>query len=184
VTDSEVDQRYPIGRFRYGGDTSREAIDRSIQVIASLPILFRQAVAGLNAEQLDTPYRDGGWTVRQVVHHVPDSHMNAYMRCKLALTEDRPTIKPYDEAAVAKLGDIAIVPVEVSLDLLGTLHERFVALLRSMTDNDFERCYVHPEQNRAVPLREVAALYAWHGRHHTAHIMTLRERRGWTLREG
>lgn len=179
MTGSDVDQRYPIGKFRYDGVSSRGAIDRSIQTIASLPRLFREAVAGLNTEQLNTPYRDGGWTVRQVVHHVPDSHMNAYMRCKIALTEDTPTIKPYDEAAVARLGDIAIVPVQVSLDLLDKLHERLVALLRSMNDRDFERCYVHPEQNRAVPLHEVAALYAWHGRHHTAHITALRERSGW-----
>jgi len=179
MNDSIVDARYPIGRFRYDGDLSREAIDRSIHAIASLPTLFREAVTGLNAAQLNTPYRDGGWTVAQVVHHVPDSHMNAYMRCKLALTEDTPTIKPYDEAAVARLGDIAIVPVGVSLDLLDKLHERFVALLRSMTDDDFKRCYVHPEQNRTVPLHEVAGLYAWHGRHHTAHITALRERRGW-----
>lgn len=102
MTGSDVDQRYPIGKFRYDGVSSRGAIDRSIQTIASLPRLFREAVAGLNTEQLNTPYRDGGWTARQVVHHVPDSHMNAYMRCKIALTEDTPTIKPYDEAAVAK----------------------------------------------------------------------------------
>ncbi|MEO7040856.1 MAG: YfiT family bacillithiol transferase [Gemmatimonadaceae bacterium] len=180
MTGSGLDQRYPIGKFKYDGDASRAAINRSIQAIASLPTLFRESVTGLNAEQLDTPYRDGGWTIRQVVHHVPDSHMNAYMRCKIALTEDTPTIKPYDEASVAKLGDIAIVPIQVSLDLLDKLHERFVALLRSMSDSDFERCYVHPEQNRAVPLHEVAALYAWHGRHHTAHVTALRERSGWS----
>ena len=180
MTGSDMDQRYPVGRFSYDGDSSRGAIDRSIQDVASLPRLFREAVAGLNTEQLNTPYRDGGWTVRQVVHHLPDSHMNAYMRCKIALTEDTPTIKPYDEAAVARLGDIEIVPVKASLDLLDKLHERFVALLRSMNDNDFKRCYLHPEQNRAVPLHEVAALYAWHGRHHTGHVMALRERNGWS----
>ncbi|MEO7102832.1 MAG: YfiT family bacillithiol transferase [Gemmatimonadaceae bacterium] len=180
MTNPEVDQRYPIGVFKYDGDSSRRAIDQSIQAIASLPGLFRESVAGLNTEQFDTPYRDGGWTVRQLVHHVPDSHMNAYIRCKLALTEDTPTIKPYDEAAFARLGDIAIVPVEVSLGLLDKLHERFTALLNSMSDDDFKRCYVHPDYHRAVPLREVVALYAWHGRHHTAHITALRERRGWT----
>ena len=105
--------------------------------------------------------------------------MNAYVRCKLALTEQSPTIKPYDEAAWAKLGDVGVVPIEVSLSLLDALHARWVALLRSLPDADFERSYIHPEHQRPVPLREVAALYAWHGRHHTAHISSLRERRGW-----
>jgi uncharacterized damage-inducible protein DinB len=179
MTTSSLTDRYPIGKFQYDDDPSRAAIDRSIATIASMPQSFRAAVAGLDDRQLDTPYREGGWTVRQVVHHVPDSHMNAYIRCKLALTEDKPTIKPYNEADWARLGDIATVPIDVSLTLLDTLHERFVALLRSMSDADFERCYIHPEHNRAVPLREVVALYAWHGRHHTAHIMSLRERNGW-----
>jgi DinB family protein len=173
------DMRYPIGRFKYDGDSSREAIDRSIADIAALPALLRAAANGLSVDQLNTPYRDGGWTVREVVHHVPDSHMNAYVRCKLALTEQSPTVKPYDEAAWSRLGDVKVVPIDVSLMLLETLHTRWVALLQSLPDADFERSYIHPEQQRMVPLREVVALYAWHGRHHTAHILSLRERNGW-----
>jgi hypothetical protein len=179
MTSMIQDMRYPIGRFKYDGDSSREAIDRSIADIAALPALFRASVSGLNVGQLNTPYRDGGWTVREVAHHVPDSHMNAYVRCKLALTEESPIIKPYDEAAWSRLGDVTVVPIEVSLALLDTLHTRWVALLQSLSDADFERGYIHPEQQRAVPLREVVALYAWHGRHHTAHISSLRERNGW-----
>jgi hypothetical protein len=179
MTIPDADQRYPIGKFRYDDDSSRAAIDRSIATIQSLPGAFRAAVTGLDEQQLGTPYRDGGWTVRQLVHHVPDSHLNAYVRFKLALTENTPTIKPYDEAEWAKLGDTAKVPIEVSLTMLDALHARWVALMRSMSDPDFERQYTHPEQNQAVPLRAAAALYAWHGRHHTAHILSLRQRTGW-----
>ncbi len=173
------DLRYPIGRFVYDGDLSREAIDRSIADIAALPRLVRASASGLDADQLNTPYRDGGWTIRQVVHHLPDSHMNAYVRSRLALTEQSPTAKPYDEAAWAELGDVKVVPIETSLALLEALHERWVATLRSLPDADFERGYIHPAQQRLVPLREVVALYSWHGRHHTAHISSLRERNGW-----
>jgi len=179
MTSMIQDMRYPIGRFKYDGDSSREAIDRAIADIAGLPVLLRASIDGLNTDQLNTPYREGGWTLREVVHHVPDSHMNAYVRCKLALTEQSPTIKPYDEAAWAKLGDVKVVPVGVSLALLEALHTRWVAVLESLSDGDFERSYVHPDHQRAVPLREVVALYAWHGRHHTAHISSLRERNGW-----
>jgi hypothetical protein len=179
MTSMIQDMRYPIGRFKYDGDSSREAIDHAIADIAALPALLRTSVDGLDTDQLNTPYREGGWALREVVHHVPDSHMNAYVRCKLALTEQSPTIKPYDEAAWAKLGDVKIVPVDVSLALLAALHTRWVALLTSLSDADFERSYIHPDHQRAVPLREVVALYAWHGRHHTAHISSLRERNGW-----
>jgi len=179
VTSANSELRYPVGRFQYDGDSSREGINRSISDIESLPKALRAAVDGLDGEQLNTPYREGGWTPREVVHHVADSHMNAYVRCKLALTEDAPTIKPYNEADWAKLADVRIVPIEVSLNLLDALHERWVALLQSMSAADFERCYVHPDQQRRVPMREVVALYAWHGRHHTGHIMSLRERKGW-----
>lgn len=179
MTSMIQDMRYPIGRFKYDGDSSREAIDRSIADIAALPALLRAAADGLDAAQLNTTYREGGWTAREVLHHVPDSHMNAYVRCKLALTEASPTVKPYDEAAWAELGDVKVVPPDVSLALLDALHARWVALLRSLPDADFERGYIHPEQQRLVPLREVVALYAWHGRHHTAHISSLRERNGW-----
>lgn len=179
MTSANSELRYPVGRFQYDGDSSGEAIDRSISAIESLPKALRAAVDGLDGEQLNAPYREGGWTPREVVHHVADSHMNAYVRCKLALTEDAPTIKPYNEADWAKLADVRTVPIEVSLNLLDALHERWVALLRSMSAADFERCYVHPDQQRRVPMREVVALYAWHGRHHTGHIMSLRERKGW-----
>ena len=172
--------RYPIGRFSYDGDSSRVAIDRSIATVESLPNALRAAVEGLSGEQMDTPYREGGWTPHQVVHHVADSHMNAYMRMKLAMAEDAPAIKPYDEAAWARLPDTRVVPATVSLDLIDSLHARWVALMHEMTDSDFERTYIHPDHQRAVPMREVVALYAWHGRHHTGHIKSLRERNGWT----
>lgn len=180
MTTADTGLRYPIGRFAYDGDTSSEAIDRSIADIDALPSALRAAVGGLTEEQLDTPYREDGWTPREVVHHVADSHMNAYVRYKLALTEDAPTIKPYDEAAWTKLADVKSVPIEVSLSLIYALHTRWVALLRSMPASSFERTYVHPEQTARVPLRTATALYAWHGRHHTAHISALRERNGWT----
>ncbi len=135
-------------------------------------------MTGLNEEQLNTPYRDGGWTVRQVVHHLADSHMNAYVRFKLALTENEPTIKPYDEAAWAETADVRESPIEVSLALLENLHARWVALLQSMSEADFARQFRHPQLG-AVPLEKNLALYAWHGRHHVAHIASLRERRQW-----
>lgn len=174
------DIRYPIGHFTYGGDLSRAAIDASIADIAVLPQQLRAAVARLNEAQLNTPYREGGWAPREVVHHIADSHMNAYVRFRLALTEDTPTIKPYDEAQWAKLADVKSVPAEVSLKLVEAMHARWVALLQAMSDADFERCYIHPDHNRTVSMREVIALYAWHGRHHTAHIKALREHNGWT----
>jgi hypothetical protein len=139
---------------------------------------MRAAVEGLTNEQLDTPYRFGGWTVRQVVHHVPDSHLNSYVRFKLALTEDTPTIKPYDEAAWARLADTATVETETSLALLESLHDRWVRLLESMSDADFKRSFLHPELGLAR-LDQNLALYAWHGKHHVAHITALRDRMGW-----
>jgi hypothetical protein len=139
---------------------------------------MREAVAGLNDEQFDTPYREGGWTVRQVVHHVPDSHMNAYVRFKLALTEDTPLIKTYEEAAWAKLADARDTPIEVSLSLLDALHVRFDKVLRAMSDEDFQRKLQHPEWGD-LDLATMASLYEWHGRHHVAHIAGLRERNSW-----
>ncbi|HET6566733.1 MAG TPA: putative metal-dependent hydrolase, partial [Rhodothermales bacterium] len=149
------------------------------QDVAGAPRSLRKAVQGLSEEQLRTPYRPGGWTVRQVVHHLPDSHLNAYARYKLALTEDTPTIKPYDEAAWAELADTDVVPMETSLVLLETLHERWVALLKRMQVEDFQRQYRHPEHGSLFTLERVLGLYAWHGRHHVAHITGLRERNGW-----
>ena len=174
----EVDLQYPVGRFEFPREVSSEDRARFIQEIADTPANLRAAVAGLSAEQLDTPYRPGGWTVRQVVHHVPDSHMNSYVRFRLALTEDEPTIKPYDEARWAELPDSRKGRIETSLALLESLHERWVLLLRSLSDGDFRRQFRHPELG-AVSLEKNLALYAWHGRHHVAHITSLRERMGW-----
>lgn len=177
--DLRDDLRYPVGRFKYDGDRSPTARERHIATLAALPARMREAVRGLSEAQLETPYRDGGWSLRQVAHHVPDSHMNAYVRWKLALTESSPTIVPYDEAAWARLPDVTTVPVGVSLALLEALHTRWVAIIRGMSDADFDRTYVHPEHKRAIPLHEVLAMYAWHSDHHIAHIMRLRERNGW-----
>ena len=172
--------RYPTGRF-HRPKRSLEHGERQqmIETITRTPSDLRAAVRGLSDEQLDTPYRPGGWTVRQVVHHVPDSHMNAFIRMKLALTEETPTIKPYDEAAWAKLSDARDTPIETSLTLLDTLHERWVYLMRSMRPDDFARLLNHPDWDAPMSLDTVLALYAWHGPHHTAHITSLRQRMGW-----
>jgi len=172
------DLRHPIGRFSFQPPSAAEQRQTWIAEIAEAPSQLRAAVAGLNEEQLNTPYRDGGWTVRQVIHHVPESHMNAYIRFKLALTEDEPTIKPYDEAAWAETADVRDTPIEVSLTLLDNLHKRWVVLLKSMSDADFAKQFRHPELG-VVPLEKNLALYAWHGKHHAAHITSLRERKQW-----
>lgn len=140
---------------------------------------MRDAVAGLTPEQLETPYRDGGWTLREVVHHVPESHMNSYMRFKFALTEETPTVKPYDEARWAKTPEVRDTPIETSLAMLEALHDRWVRLLRAMSADDFARTLKHPEHDGTMTLDTMLGLYAWHGRHHTAHITTTRERNGW-----
>jgi uncharacterized damage-inducible protein DinB len=173
-----TDLRYPIGPFVAPDALTPAERAAAIERIAAAPAALRRAVAGLGLAQLDAPYRDGGWTVRQVVHHVPDSHMNAYIRFKLGLTEERPTIKPYDQERWAQLPDTAVVPVDVSLTLLEALHVRWVALLRGMSAADFARTFVHPEMG-TLSLDQTLALYAWHGEHHTAHVTTLRARRGW-----
>ena len=149
-----------------------------IEQIAAAPQKMREAVAGLTPRQLETPYREGGWTLRQVVHHVPDSHMNSYVRFKLALTEQTPTIRPYDEARWADLADSVDTPPETSMALLESLHDRWVRLLRSMSADDFQRTLNHPE-NGLMTLDAMLALYAWHGRHHVAHITSTRTRNGW-----
>ncbi len=172
------DLRYPIGRFEPPKTSTPELRARWLDEIEAAPARMRAAVEGLSAKQLDTPYREGGWTVRQVVHHVPDSHLNAYIRLKLALTEDEPTIKPYMEARWAELPDSRVVPISVSLTLLETVHERFMALWRSLTEEQWQRTFRHPEWG-TVTLSFHCALYAWHGRHHVAHITSLRERAGW-----
>jgi len=172
------DPRYPIGRFFADVSPTPETRARHISEIAGLPVRMRQTVAGLSAEQLDTPYRDGGWTVRQVVHHVPDSHLNAYIRLKWTLTEDNPTIKAYDENAWAHLKDSELTPVEVSLALLDAVHSRFVTLLRALEARDFVRRFHHPESG-AHDVDWLVGLYSWHGNHHLAHITTLKQRMGW-----
>jgi hypothetical protein len=172
------DLRYPIGPFTQDPSPTPGKRRDWIAAIAAAPARLRQAVAGLSDAQLETPYRPGGWTVRQVVHHVPDSHMNAYIRLKLALTEDSPTIKPYDETAWAMVADSARTPVATSLTLLEALHERWVIVLESMGDEDFARSLIHPERGR-VDLDWLLQQYSWHGRHHAAHVTALREREGW-----
>ena len=172
------DLSYPIGRFTPDPSPTPETRARHIGEIAALPARMRKAVAGLTEEQLSTPYREGGWTLRQVVHHVPDSHVNAYIRCKLALTEEIPTIKPYDQSAWANLQDSALTPVDVSLSFLEAIHSRWVTLLRALKAEDFKRQFKHPETGMQT-IESTVALYAWHSNHHLAHITGLRERRGW-----
>lgn len=175
---TETDLRYPIGKFERPPSLTTGERGKHIESIAEMPARFAAAVAGLSATQLDTPYRPGGWTVRQLIHHVPDSHMNAYVRFKLALTEDEPTIKPYDEARWAELADSKATPIEKSLALLENLHARWVPLLRSLNATEWERKFRHPDLGE-MRLDQNLALYSWHGRHHTAHITSLRERNGW-----
>ncbi|MBA2341218.1 MAG: putative metal-dependent hydrolase [Pyrinomonadaceae bacterium] len=172
------DLRYPIGQFTFKSEPTESERKTFIEQIAETPAKLREAIRGLSLTQLDTPYREGGWTVRQVIHHVPDSHLNAYTRFKLALTEDEPVIKPYDEARWAELDDTRTTPIETSLTLLDALHERWVRLLRALSSDDFKRAFRHPDLG-VVSLNKSAALYAWHGRHHVAHITSLRERMKW-----
>lgn len=172
------DLRYPIGRFK--PTAAPEPADRRewIRTIEETPARMREAVAGLKDVQLDTPYREGGWTVRQVVHHVPDSHMNAYVRTCLILTETEPTIRPYDEAAWAMLTFSRLGSIDVSLDLLDALHTRWLGVLRGMSEADYARRFIHPD-NGLMTMAVLVELYSWHGRHHVAHITKLREREGW-----
>ena len=176
MTDEAL--RYPVGRFTKPGTLTLAARTAAIDILAAFPAQFRAAVQSLSAAHLDTPYRDGGWTVRQVVHHVPESHMHAYCRLKFALTEDAPTIKPYDEGAWSSFPDQAAAPIEGSLQLVDGLHARFVSVWRVMTPDQFTRTLQHPE-NGPMTLDDLLAMYAWHSRHHTAHITSLRQKRGW-----
>ena len=172
------DPRYPIGKFTFDGPPSEAQRNKFIDDIERAPAALRGAVKNLSPEQVETPYRDGGWTVRQVVHHVPESHMNAFIRFKLALTEDEPTIKPYMEDRWAGTSDIQVTPPEASLALLESLHGRWVPLLRSLKPADWKRTFRHPELG-VMALEKNLALYAWHGKHHVAHITELRKRMGW-----
>ena len=173
-----MDAKYPIGDFAMPAQVTPTRRQQAIEEIASTPAKLRAAVKGLNDAQLDTPYRDGGWTVRQVVHHVPDSHMNAYVRLKLTLTEDKPTIKPYDEAKWAELADSKTTPIEVSQALLDGVHTRFVNLWRSLKTEDFAKILIHPDHGERA-LDWLLFVYEWHGKHHTAHITELRKKKGW-----
>ncbi len=179
MTLQKTNERYPIGEFspdkKYDNNEERKLF---ISEIEAAPLHLRNAVTGLSEAQLDTPYRERGWTVRQVIHHLPDSHLNAFIRFKLALTENNPTVKTYDEKKWAELNDYSKTPVEVSLSLLDNLHKRWHILLESMDDKDFKRTYRHPELGE-VDLDWVTAQYAWHGKHHVAHITSLLKKKGW-----
>ncbi len=172
------ENQYPIGKYEPQPYSDKQLKDWLID-IKFLPQHLENAVLNLDEAQLDTPYRDGGWTVKQLVHHVADSHMNAYIRFKLALTEDNPTIKPYEEKLWAEMHDSAAVPINVSLTLLHALHTRWYSILENMSAADFNRTVFHPEHKKEMTLWFLLGMYAWHSRHHTAHVTTLRENRGW-----
>ena len=172
-----MDLKYPIGTFQFDGEMTRNVINKWINEIEALPALLRDAVKNLNDEQLNTAYRSGGWTVRQVIHHLVDSHINAYVRFKLALTEEKPIIKPYDETKWAELSDYNL-PIEPSLLLLETLHKRWTSLLRSLTPANMENSFIHPDSGE-VSVGKNIGIYAWHGKHHLAHITSLCNRQGW-----
>ena len=174
-----ADPRYPVGKFTPPATITIADRKSAINALEKMPEYLRSALRDLDTIQLNTPYREGGWSIRQVVHHVADSHANAYVRFRLALTEEWPTIKPYEEAAWAELADARSLPVGVSLDLLTALHARWVSLLESLTEEDFLKGYVHPAAGGRQNLAQVLALYDWHSRHHTAHITNLRKRMGW-----
>jgi uncharacterized damage-inducible protein DinB len=173
-----TDPRYPIGEFSFDGTLTEAQKAKHLDDIEQTPTRLRAAVHGLSDQQVDTPYREGGWTVRQVVHHVPESHMNSYIRFKLALTEEAPTIRPYMEDRWAKLPDATTAPVELSLVLLESLHKRWMLVLRAMQPEEWKRTFRHPEIG-LMTLEKALALYSWHGRHHVAHVAALREKMGW-----
>lgn len=170
--------KYPIGKFHISEIIDRAVIDKWLKEIDALPLKLRDAVKGLNAKQLNTPYRPEGWTVRQVIHHLADSHMNAYIRFKLALTEEKPLIKPYDEKLWAELPDTNSVSIDVSLDLITALHSRWTGLLKQLREEDLNKEFLHPESG-IKNLKETIGHYAWHGNHHLAHITSLKGRMNW-----
>ncbi len=178
VMHSAIDPRYPIGHWQRPEIVDTNTLAEALDALGELPGTLRAAVDDLDDGQMETPYREGGWTVRQLVHHIADSHMNFSTRVRFALTEDAPTIKPYDEKAWADLHDSNRAPVEWSLELLEAMHARLLMLLRSLTPAQWQRTYVHPE-NGTMRLDQVATLYAWHGRHHVAHITALRSAMDW-----
>ena len=176
---SVEDLRYPIGTFNKPEPITPEDLQGYINVIEELPGRLRTLVANLSEEQLNTEYRPDGWTVKQVIHHIADSHVNAYIRFKLALTEDTPTVKPYFEDKWAKLGDYKLTPIDVSLSLIDSIHARWINLLKSMDEKDFEMSFFHPEHGKEFSLDESAGMYAWHCSHHYAHIAELKKRKNW-----
>ena len=171
--------KYPIGRYQQPEAMTPALYNEWIAILSYLPAWMDAAIENLDAPQLEVPYREGGWNIKQVIHHLADSHMNGYIRLKLALTEDNPTVKPYDENAWAALGDNDAVPVNVSITLLHALHRRLTGLLEQLQPSDLQRTYYHPEHDRTFPVWELVAMYAWHSRHHTAHIMQLKKRMNW-----
>jgi uncharacterized damage-inducible protein DinB len=173
-----MDPRYPIGKFHYESAPTAETRKEFLRQIKEAPNHLRAAVKGLTEEQLNTPYRDGGWTVRQVVHHVPESHINAYVRIKLALTEDKPLIKTYDEKLWSETPEVISTPIEISLALLDALHARWMMLWEALSEEDYQRVFTHPDHGERS-VEWMLALYAWHSRHHIAHITSLRDRMGW-----
>ena len=174
----ESDPRYPIGKVQLV-DYSEKERDAKIADILFLPRMLEYAVLNLDEGQIQTPYRDGGWTVHQLIHHLADSHMNSFIRFKLALTEENPVIKPYLEDKWSKLADVSSVPINISVTLLHALHHRWHSLLESMTEDDFKRTVFHPEKEKDITLWDMLLIYAWHGKHHVAHITTLREQNSW-----
>lgn len=178
--DSNLEElMYPIGRFKPGAKLSADNLESWIGGIRSAPLLFDYCIENLDEEQLNTPYRPGGWNVIQVVHHVADSHMNAYVRLKLALTEESPTISPYEEKLWAELPDVVHVPLNVSITLLHALHRRWSTLLDHLKEEDWQRTYYHPANKAQVPIWEMTQMYAWHGAHHAEQILSLRKRMAW-----
>ena len=171
--------RYPIGKFHYSDKATTEEVANWISDIENLPQQIATAIEGFSEEQLDTPYRPEGWTVRQVVHHLADSHMNSYIRFKWTLTENSPTIKAYDEVLWAELNDAKNAPVDLSMQLLKALHARWVVMLKNLSEEDLEKHLIHPETGRQLTLKLMVALYAWHSKHHLQHIIALKERMGW-----
>ena len=178
MTIASIDDRYPVGKYEpqpFSATQKKEWLN----AIKFLPLTLENAILNLDEAQLETPYRGGGWTVKQVVHHIADSHMNAYVRFKLGLTEDNPAIRPYEEKLWAELNDVKDLPINISLTLLHALHIRWYEALKDLSDEQWNRTVVHPEHNRQMTLWYLLGMYAWHGKHHVAHITSLRERNGW-----
>ncbi len=180
MTIEEIEElKYPIGKSEIPEEISSADIQKWISDISELPGKLKEDVSTLSKEQLDTPYRPEGWTLKQLIHHIADSHMSALLRFKWALTEDEPTIKAYDEKAFAELYDSKLAPVEISLDFISALHGKWVILLENMSNADFEKTFVHPESGHRFTLKEILAHYSWHSRHHYAHLHNLLKRKGW-----